>query len=107
MKRRKRTLIISIVSVIIISNLPPISYLFQEKYHYQNKDRSFEFTEMGGPTQNFESALARFESYKRKNPENPNRTLYRTFTLKPWKFWEWWEMIAHSKRFRLPFHPSP
>ncbi|WP_443939194.1 PDDEXK nuclease domain-containing protein [Pedobacter sp. MW01-1-1] len=71
--------------------------------HYQNKDASFEFTEEGGPTQTFETTKRRFEHFKTKNPANPNTTLYRTFTIKPWRFWEWWQMIAHSEPFRLPF----
>jgi hypothetical protein len=29
--------------------------------------------------------------------------LYRTFTIKPWYFWEWYQMIFHSERFALPY----
>jgi hypothetical protein len=103
MKRRKRTLIISIACIIIISNLPPISYFLQEEYHYRNKDASFQFYEQGGQTQDFDVAKARFESFKNKNPQNKSDILYRTFTLKPWRFWEWWQMIRHFERFTLPY----
>jgi hypothetical protein len=104
MKRRNNTIIILIASIIIISNLPPITYFLQEAYRYQNKDGSFQFEE-NGTVQSFDVAKARFNSFKNKNPDNPNKILYRTFTLKPWRFWEWWQMIIHFERFRLPIHP--
>lgn len=106
MKRKYKVTILIIVSVIVVSNLPPITYFLQEEYHYRNKDASFQFYEQGGPTQDFEVAKARFESFKNKHPQNRSDILYRTFTLKPWRFWEWWQMIAHSERFGLPLYPS-
>jgi len=102
MKRNTNITLIIIATIIIISNLPPVTYFLQEEYRYQNNDGSFKFSEQSGPTQGFDVALARFESFKRKNPDNENRTLYRTFSLKPWRFWEWWTMVAGFERYRLP-----
>ncbi|WP_316800220.1 hypothetical protein [Pedobacter frigidisoli] len=102
MKKSDKIIIILIAAVIIISNLPPITYFLQEGFEYQNKDGSFKFSEQSGPTQGFDVALARFESFKKHNPENLNKILYRTFSLKPWRFWEWWNMISHFERYRLP-----
>lgn len=84
--------------------MPPVTYFFQEQYHYQNQDGSFQFLEPGGPTQDFDVARQRFESFKIKYPRNPNKTLFRTFKLKPWRFWEWWQMIKHFERFTLQYH---
>jgi len=103
MKRKHKVIIIVIVSIVFISNLPPITYFLQEEYHYQNKDGSFHFSEPGGATQGFDIAKKRFESFKTKNPDNPNKELFRTFKLKPWRFWEWWQMIKHFERFTLPY----
>ncbi|WP_316795088.1 hypothetical protein [Pedobacter agri] len=73
-----------------------------ENYHYKNRDGSFEFTEQSGPTQGYDVAIRKFESFKADNPLNPNKILYRTFEIKPWRFWEWWQMIGHYERYRLP-----
>ncbi len=104
MKRKNKIFLLIITAIVFISNLPPITYFLQEKYHYQNKDGSFQFSEQGGPTQDFEVAKAKFESFKIKNPKNPHQRLFRTFTLKPWRFWEWWQMIRHYERFSLPIY---
>ena len=92
----------AVAAIIIISNLPPVSYFLQEEYHYQNKDGSFNFTEISN-IHDFEVCKRQFESYISKNPHNSNKILYRKFTLKPWRFWEWWQMIAHFERFNLPY----
>lgn len=89
--------------VISITNLPPISYFLQEEYHYQNRDGSFKYVEVTGKGLDYEVGKLRFEHFLKENPENPNRTLYRTFTIKPWRFWEWWQITAHWERFSLPY----
>lgn len=104
MRKRNKIFIIIVAIVIILSNTPPIQYFFQENYHYKNLDGSYEFTEQSGPTQSYDVAIRKFESFKTDNPLNPNKTLYRTFKIKPWRFWEWWQFLAHSKRFTLPYY---
>jgi len=106
MKKRNRIIIITVAVIITLSNTPPIQYFFRESYHYQNRDGSFEFTEQGGPTQGFDVTKRRFEAFKTDNPSNPNKTLYRTFIIKPWRFWEWWQMIFNHERFTLPYYPK-
>lgn len=86
----------------MISNLPPINYFLKEEYHYQNQDGSFQFTEQAGSTQGFDIAEKRFADFVKQNLNSKNNTLYRTFTFKPWKFWEWWQMIVHYERWQLP-----
>ncbi|PWS26177.1 hypothetical protein DHW03_15390 [Pedobacter yonginense] len=103
MKKIRNKILLIIIGIIFISNLPPVYYFLGEEYHYQNFDASFEFTEQPGTTQNFYMASRRFESFKERNPNNINQTLYRTFTIKPWKFWEWWSMISKGKRFKCQY----
>lgn len=92
-----------IVSIVAISNLPPINYFWQESYSYQNKDGSFTYTEQPGKALDYNVGKIRFERFQKLNP-NKNQTLCRNFTLKPWRFWEWWQMIKHFERFTLPYH---
>jgi hypothetical protein len=104
MKRTTKKILLSILAILIISNLPPIQYFIRENYHYSNRDGSFEFTELDG-NRNFDVAKKQFANFKIRNPNNPNRELFRTFTLKPWRFWEWWQMVRHFERFTLPIFP--
>lgn len=101
MKKKNKVIAISIITLIIISNTPPFQFFLQENYHYQNKDGSFQFTEQPGPTQGFNVAIERFADFKLKNPDNQYKILYRTFTFKTWRFWEWYEMVKNSERYKL------
>lgn len=103
MKRKTKFIICTITAFIIISNLPPIAFFFQENYSYQNKDGSFKFQEQSGKSLDFEVCKIRFDRFKKLNPSN-DQVLYRNFTIKPWRFWEWWQMVAHSERFTLPYN---
>lgn len=103
MKKKTKIWTIVIVSIVAISNLPPINYFWQEGYSYQNMDGSFTYTEQPGKALDYNVGKIRFERFQKLNP-NKNQTLYRNFTLKPWRFWEWWQMIKHSERFTLPYH---
>jgi len=103
MKNRKKYILWALLSVILVSNLPPISYFLEQQYEYQNRDASFKFIEQTGPTQGVDIAIKRFERFKSENPNNPNKILYRNFKLQPWRFWEWWQMIYRNRRYDLPY----
>ncbi len=96
-------LLITIPAIILLSNTPPAQFFMLERYSYQNADKSFTYTEEPGEPLDFEVGEIRWERFKQQHPQNPNRTLYRTFHIKPWQFWEWWQYIAHYKRFALPY----
>ncbi len=102
-KALKTTLIITAI-IIILSNTTPAQFFLLEEYHYTNGDRSFQYTESPGKALDFKVAEKRWERFKLQHPEK-DHTLYRTFTIKPWQFWEWWQYIAYNKRFTLPFTP--
>lgn len=103
MKNKTKIWIIIIVSIVMITNLPPINYFFGESYSYQNKDGSFSYTEQPGKGLDYEVGKIRFERFQKQNP-NKDQTLYRNFTLKPWRFWEWGQIIRHYERFTLPYY---
>jgi len=102
MKKKTKFWIIIIVSIIVIINLSPVNYFFQQNYSYHNKDGSFTYTEQLGKGLDYEVGKIRFNRFKKLNPDK-DHILYRDFTLKPWRFWEWWQMIKHFERFTLPY----
>ncbi|AZI24117.1 hypothetical protein EA772_01690 [Pedobacter sp. G11] len=102
MKKTTKITIGAVLALIIITNLPPISFFFQENYSYQNEDGSFKYQEQSDKGLDFEVCKIRFERFNKENPDNANKKLYRTFAIKPWKFWEWWEMLSNYERFKLP-----
>ena len=89
--------------IIVLSNTPPAQFFLLEEYHYTNKDHSFQYTESPGKALDFKVGQKRWERFKNQHPENPNQTLYRTFRIQPYQFWEWWQYIAHIERFNLPY----
>ncbi|TCC88640.1 hypothetical protein EZ428_18560 [Pedobacter frigiditerrae] len=102
MKRTLKITSIIIFALVVISNTPPVQFFVLDRYTYRNLDDSFRFEEEPGSLY-FKTCLSQFETFKREHPHNPNKTLYRSFTIKPWQFWEWWQYIAHPKRFTLPY----
>jgi hypothetical protein len=103
MKKKTKFWIAIIISIIVITNLPPVNYFFQQNYSYQNKDGSFTYTEQQGKGLDYEVGKIRFNRFKKQNPDK-DHVLYRSFTIQPWRFWEWWQIIAHFERFTLPYH---
>lgn len=102
----KKTIIIILI-IIVISNLPFLNFFLQENYTYSNVDGSFTYNEEGGKGQTFKSCLMGYGYFLCQHPEKNqgDNKLYRTFTLKPWRFWEWREYAFHSDRFQLPYLP--
>ena len=51
----------------------------------------------------YEAGQIQFEGWKKQNSSNPNKTLYQTFSIRPWQFWGWWQFIATGSRYALPY----
>ncbi|MEO7215560.1 hypothetical protein [Mucilaginibacter sp.] len=100
-----KTLIIILIAVVLLFNLTPLSYILKEDYTYSNYDMSFQFSEHGGAGYNFEMGRRRYKRFLEKNPEKAktDRQLYRTFTIKPWRFWQWSDYLFSGERFKLPY----
>ncbi|WDF81185.1 hypothetical protein PQ469_14330 [Mucilaginibacter sp. KACC 22773] len=97
--------ILIIVILIVISNLPLFSFFLQESYTYSNEDNTFTYSEEPGKGNSFWGCQRQFGRFLCQHPEKEqgSNLIYRTFTIKPWRFWEWREMIFHSERFGLPY----
>ncbi|WP_143020769.1 hypothetical protein [Mucilaginibacter gossypii] len=96
--------LITIVAAVLISNLPIFNFFLQENYEYQNFDSSFTYSEESGKGNSFKSCLINYGAFLCKHPEKDqgDNRLYRSFTIKPWRFWEWAQMLF-SERYRLPY----
>jgi hypothetical protein len=102
----KLRIIIIVIFIILIINFSPFSSIFRENYTYSNYDGSFKFEEQGSGY-DFNMALRRYQKFLKNNQAKKeiDSQLYRTFTIKPWRFWEWGEYIFHHERFALPYKP--
>ena len=100
----KKTLII-IMAIVVISNLPFFSFFIRENYSYSNVDGTFKFTEDAGKGATFKTVIMRYGIFLCQHPEKDqgDNRLFRTFTLKPWRFWEWGQWIFRNERFFLPY----
>ncbi|OCX54297.1 hypothetical protein BEL04_08545 [Mucilaginibacter sp. PPCGB 2223] len=100
----KKKIIVSVIVIVLVSNLPIFNFITKENYSYSNEDGSFRYDEEGGKGRSLENCMFQYGLYLCKHPEKDTGSyLYRTFTIKPWRFWEWGEMIFHSERFKLPY----
>jgi hypothetical protein len=94
-----------VLLIVIIANIPIIGYFFSEDYTYSNLDGSFKYNEENGKGKSYAGCFLKYGEFLCANPnkQQGDNNLYRTFTFKPWRFWEWREMIFHSDRFMLPY----
>lgn len=100
-----RKIIFITIAIVIISNLPLWGFFWSENYTYSNSDLSFIYNEESGKGQSYRSCLISYGRFLCQHPEKDqgDNRLYRNFTIKPWRFWEWREMIFHCDRFSLPY----
>lgn len=105
----KKKITIALIALVIISNLPVFNFFLLENYTYSNADNSFIYNEETGKGGKSLSGCQRLYGYflcQHPDKEQGDNKLYRTFTIKPWRFWEWRELIFHSERFGLPYLES-
>ncbi|OJW17977.1 hypothetical protein [Mucilaginibacter sp. 44-25] len=97
---------IAVLVIVVIINITPISVLWIEDYRYSNYNQSFTFREESGGY-NFDMAKRRYQGFLASHPNEKkvDSQLYRNFTLKPWRFWEWREMLLNYDRYELPYKP--
>jgi hypothetical protein len=101
----KKKIIIWTICFIIFINLPFWDFFTGEDYSFSNRDGSYTYVEMTGKGGDLKSTLLNYGGYLALHPEKDkdDNNLYRTFTIKPWRIWEWRQMIMHSDRFQLPY----
>jgi hypothetical protein len=94
-----------LLTLIVFVNLPLWDLFIGRDYTYSNIDGSFTYQENTGKGSGYISAERSYTSFLCQHPDKDkgNNNLYRTFTIQPWRFWEWRQMIFHSDRFFLPY----
>lgn len=105
---RKKTylwLLTGILAIILISNFTVVSYLLHENYTYRNYDGSFIGDEEAGGTGAFKTVEYKYQDFLAAHPNQKvkDNKLYRTFTIKPWRFWQWSDFLFCPQRFKLPY----
>lgn len=109
MKKQKRSIwkwvFIVVICVLLIMNFTPLSYVLHENYTYRNFDGSFRDAEEGGGKPAFLTVRYDYRDFLKKYPgkKAKDSLLYRSFTIKPWRFWQWSDFIFCPQRFRLPY----
>lgn len=106
MKRNRIIYIIAtIVAIILIFNFTPLGSILHETYTYRNYDNSFQDEEKSQGTFAFQNVIYDYRDFLKANPDKArlDSTLYRTFTIKPWRFWQWSDYLFCPQRFRLPY----
>lgn len=97
--------VIWLVALVMLVHLPLWDFFLGEDDTYSNKDGSYRYEEITGKGGSFNTVMLNYGGFLATHPEKDqgDNNRYRTFTLKPWRFWEWREMLFHSGRFRLPY----
>lgn len=101
-----KKLMITVGIFLALSNLPPVKPLlemfFSPPYRYVTVDNGFkdgyENNRMG---KSYDEVMLLFDQFKREH-NKPDLVLYRTFTIKPYKFWLWGEYLFHPK-YKQPY----
>lgn len=115
-KNRPLKVTLRILIIIIISNLPPVSFIFgffaRDKtlygsdYFYTSGSGAFlsrRYFGLSGSGQ-FSEVLEKFESHKTQYPADT--ILYRCFAKHPLKFWDWWIYLTDPK-YQIPYKKEP
>jgi len=96
-----------ILGVILIVNLPPVrwfSYFYVQNYTYSNYTGEFVAGEEYGKGGSFETVKLQFKDYSKSHTQEKDQKLYRTFSIKPWRFWDWYQWFGSGRdRFFLPY----
>lgn len=108
MKRRsriKKWWVISIIMIVILSNLPPLKpyfrfFLDENHYRYSNETGSFTFVEF--KAHDIKMMNRRFDRYKSTSPAAHDTIVYRLFKKNPLSFWRWSGYMFDS-RYKLPY----
>lgn len=96
---------ISIIGIIILSNMSPFVWFFknfvdERHYRYSNYNGSNTFTEF--KSRNFEMMKSVHRSCLLSHPNQKDRNIYRLFSKNPLAFWRW-RLYLFDERYRLPY----
>lgn len=92
-----------LLTIIVLSNIPPINTFLLPNYHYQNHSGSFQYNEYPSKGLTYAVGQRRWQEYLNQTNNPKDDTLYRTFQIRPWAFWEWGQYIVNNKRYWHPY----
>ena len=100
----KKQIIIWAMSIVIYQSAV-MGFFVDRWYTYSNADGSFRFEEIPGKGFTATSVYLAYGHFMCQHPDKAidNNSLYRNFTIQPWRFWEGRQMIMHIDRFELPY----
>lgn len=107
MKIRWKYLWLAVVSLILAGNLLSayIRTLAEGSsviYSFETQNAEFEFlvNPSGGP--DVAMMEREFQKFLNLHPQTQDRELYRTFEIRPWQFWNWYQYIT-SDVYEYPY----
>lgn len=96
-------LLLCFSAILWVSNYTILSYFLKRNYTYSNYNATFLYEELRLQGRPYEGRDRRYQSFLEQHPNVKDKQLYRTFSLDPWRFWEWHEWVNHFERFKLPY----
>lgn len=106
MKSNKRSFLIIVVAVVVLSNIWPITAILKVTvdgdmyYRYSNYDGSNTSYEFKSWT--LEMVKSQHENCLKHHPNQEDRNLYRLFKRNPFAFWRW-RLYIFDERYKLPY----
>ncbi len=103
---KKIKILLCVFIFCILSNFPPLSYAFQfadeEHYQYSNYNGSNTTQERIFKPGNLAWIKRLHQTWLAKNPNTPDKKLYRVFWKNPLAFWRW-KSYFFDERYHLPY----
>jgi len=101
----KRTLLITVLIIIVLSNIPPIKsvlgvLLNDDWYRYSNGNGSYTFVDQ--QLSNSIYRLNKIVPLSCRTENNGDTIVYRLFYRNPLRFWNWAEYF-YSKKYQMEF----
>src|SRR5690554_4747638 len=91
------------VTMVLLTNLTFIGHFLKRNYTYSNYNGTFRYGEARLKGKGYTNRDEGYQYFLNNNTQVKDKQLYRTFTLDPWRFWEWHEWYYHYDRFTLPY----
>lgn len=94
--------LVIIVLVFNYSGITRFIFALDAGYTYSTSDGEYTAYENSHSAPKFEGIQVKFLNYLKTKPNLSDTSLYRTFRINPFKFWQWKAYLTHP-RFRQPY----
>jgi len=100
--KKQFLIIVGIFLIILVNNIPPLHWLYENDCNFSNVDGSFTFAEMNFKERNFEKCQRKFLEFKKR--QLGDTILYRLCPMNIFHFWDYGEYLF-SQKYRVPYKP--